>query len=79
MHIGHTSQKSCQVASAWKEGTTSRLQVWTKKEYPVERRMRLHLKDIMRITKNVKVPKKQRLRRPRIVVLKKSPRSQIPF
>jgi hypothetical protein len=45
----------------------------------VERRMRLHLKDIMRITKNVKVPKKQRLRRPRIVVLKKSPRSQIPF
>jgi len=33
----------------------------------------------MKITKNVKIPKKQRLRRPRILVLKKSPRSQIPF
>jgi hypothetical protein len=41
--------------------------------------MNLRLKDILRITKNVKFPKKQRLRRPRIVVLKRSPRSQIPF
>ena len=40
--------------------------------------MKLRLKDIMKITKNVKVPAKQRLRRPRIVVLKKSPRSRIP-
>lgn len=77
--LGITSQKSCQVASARKEGTTSRLQVWTKEEYPVERRMRLRLKDIMRITRNVKVPKNQRLRRPSGVVLKRSPRSQIPF
>lgn len=45
----------------------------------MERRVKLSLKEIMKITKNVKVPKKQRLRRPRILVLKKSPRSQIPF